>query len=123
MSAGELIDRITILRLKARRLAGPGRGAARRELAAAYAVRDHAITSSRRLREITRRLHAVNSELWDVEEQLRACECAGRFGRRFVKLARAVYKANDRRAALKGQLDLLLGSEIREHKSHVLPRV
>jgi hypothetical protein len=123
VSVGELIDRITILELKAHRLSGAGRAAARRELAAACEVRDDAVASSKKVRELTKRLFAVNVELWEVEEELRACESARRFGQRFVKLARTVYKANDHRAALKRQLDLLLGSETQELKSHTLPRV
>jgi hypothetical protein len=123
ISAGELVDRITILKLKERRLAGASRDAVRRELAAASAVRDAALAPSSRLRALTRRLAAVNLQLWNVEEELRSCERAGRFGRRFVTLARTVYKANDRRAALKRSVDLLVGRKVGEHKSYALPEI
>ena len=123
ISAGELIDRITILKLKARRLSGAGRRAVRRELAAASAVCDRAIAASPELRALTRDLAAVNLELWKVEEELRACESAGRFGRRFVALARTVYKANDRRAALKRRVDQVVGGQVGEHKSYPLPEL
>jgi hypothetical protein len=121
VSAGELIDRITILQIKARRLPGERRAEIRRELTAARSTRDRFILSSKKLISLTRALETVNRRLWDVEAALRTCEQTGRFGPRFVALARSVYKANDRRAALKRELDRLLGSEIREHKSHRLP--
>lgn len=121
VSAGELIDRITILQIKARRLPRERRTGVRRELAAARSTRDRFIVSSTKLASLTRALRTVNRRLWDVEEALRTCERTGQFGPRFVALARSVYKTNDRRAALKRQLDRLLGSEIREHKSYRLP--
>lgn len=123
MSAGELIDRITILQIKARRLPPERRASVKRELAAARSARDRAILSSRQLVSLTRALQAANRRLWDVEEALRSCEEAGQFGPRFVALARSVYKTNDRRAALKRELDRLLGSEWQEQKSHRLPSV
>jgi hypothetical protein len=121
VSAGELIDRITILQIKARRLPRVRRGDVKRELAAARSTRDRLILSSKKLITLTRALEMVNRRLWDVEEALRNCERTGRFGPRFVALARAVYKTNDRRAALKREVDQLLGSDICEHKSHRLP--
>jgi hypothetical protein len=123
VSAGELIDRITILELKLSRLPGAHRPSVRRELALARTTRARAIAPSRSVRELTQALREVNRELWDLEEALRGCESGGRFGKRFVALARRVYLVNDRRAALKQRLDQLLGSSVREHKSHTLPDV
>jgi hypothetical protein len=123
VSAGELIDRITILQIKARQLPRARRDDIKRELAAARSTRDRFILSSKKLLTLTRALETVNRRLWDVEEALRTCERTGRFGPRFVALARAVYKTNDRRAALKREVDQLLGSEICEHKSHPLPSI
>ena len=121
VSAGELIDRITILQIKVRRLPRARRGDVKRELVAARTTRDRLILSSKRLDDLTKALRAANSQLWNIEEELRGCERTGRFGPRFVELARAVYKTNDRRAALKREVDRLLGSELREQKSHHLP--
>lgn len=123
VSAGELIDRITILELKVRRLPRACRRSLRRELELARAARRRAILPSRSVRELTQALRIVNRRLWDVEEQLRKCERAGTFDRRFIELARCVYQTNDRRAALKRKLDELLESALREHKSHSLPVV
>ena len=121
VSAGDLIDRITILQIKARRLPRERRTLVRQELAAARLTRDRFIVASTKLSSLTRALETVNRRLWAVEEALRTCERTGQFGPRFVALARSVYKTNDLRAALKRQLDRLLGSEIREQKSHRLP--
>ena len=63
-------------------------------------------------------LLAVNGELWDVEDALRAHEGRGDFGPDFVALARSVYQLNDRRASLKRQLNETLGSRLVEEKSY-----
>jgi len=63
-------------------------------------------------------LKAVNEELWRVEDDLRACERAGRFDAAFVQQARAVYRLNDRRAELKLRVNLLSGSSVVEEKSY-----
>ena len=121
ISAGELIDRLTILELKLHRLPDAVRPELERELARVQAVRDRAFPPSERLLELSVRLGAVNAELWDLEEALRDCERTGSFDERFVELARRVYRTNDERAARKRQIDELVGSELREHKSHALP--
>jgi hypothetical protein len=63
-------------------------------------------------------LKAVNAELWRIEDELRDCERRGDFGADFIALARAVYRTNDRRAALKREINTLLGSELVEEKSY-----
>jgi hypothetical protein len=68
------------------------------------------------------RLHAalkgVNEALWQIEDDIRDCERDGDFGAKFVELARAVYRTNDRRAELKREINLALGSAILEEKSY-----
>ena len=63
-------------------------------------------------------LRAVNGELLDIEDNIRAEDAAGRFGARFIELARAVYVTNDRRAELKKQINLVTGSALVEEKSY-----
>jgi len=123
VSAGELIDRICILELKVQRLAPLLTGALERQLSAAVAVREQSIARSPALARLTQGLYAANVELWESEEALRKCEHEQSFGPHFVALARAVYRTNDRRAALKRQIDELVGSPIREHKSYALPEL
>jgi hypothetical protein len=63
-------------------------------------------------------LKAVNQDLWDVEDAIRACEAAGDFGARFIELARSVYRLNDRRAELKRAINVMCGSVHVEEKSY-----
>lgn len=121
VSAGELLDRISILEIKLRRLPKSSHGALKAELARARAIRDKHVARCPRLRELANALRSVNRQLWRVEEQLRVHEREQQFGVEFVRLARSVYLLNDRRAALKRAVDALVGSEIREYKSHELP--
>ena len=119
ISPGELIDRITILEIKADRIADPAKRAhVRHELAVLRAARDRVIPASAALDRLAVDLKAVNSRLWEVEDALRDCERDRRFDDRFVTLARAVYRTNDRRAALKAQINTLLGATIVEEKSY-----
>ena len=63
-------------------------------------------------------LREVNSALWVIEDDIRACEAAKDFGPRFIELARSVYMQNDKRAQLKKDINLLCGSSIVEEKSY-----
>jgi hypothetical protein len=63
-------------------------------------------------------LRVVNEELWRIEDDIRLHEQRQDFGERFIELARAVYQTNDRRAEIKRQINLLLGSRIVEEKSY-----
>jgi len=119
VSWGELIDKITILEIKAERIADPAKRAnVARELAALNAVRDQGRARAEGLAALTRELRQVNEALWTIEDDIRECEAKGDFGPRFVALARSVYKYNDRRAALKRRINELLGSELIEEKSY-----
>lgn len=115
---GELFDKITILTIKARRIADPARHAnVERELALLSEVRRQALVAPPAgIAEIEAELAAVNEELWTIEDEIRRLDRAGEFGPAFVALARAVYRTNDRRAALKRRIDELTGSPLREEK-------
>ena len=117
ISAGELIDKITILRVKASRIAQDKRANVRHELQLleALAARELAAFD---LAALTEELTAINSGLWDIEDGKRDCERRGDFGPAFVALARAVYIENDRRAAVKRRINDAAGSEIVEEKSY-----
>jgi len=114
---GELIDKIAILQIKVQRLGpGPQLQHVQADLALLTAIRDRAVTPSSALDRLTQALAAVNEELWQAEDDIRACEQAGDFGPKFVAVARSIYQTNDRRAQLKRQIDEFLGSEIIEEK-------
>ncbi len=117
--AGELIDKITILEIKAERISDASKQAnIQAELATLNETRDRAMAPSRELADATARLKAVNERLWVIEDDIRDCERAKDFGPRFVELARAVYVTNDERANLKREINLLLGSRLLEEKSY-----
>jgi len=119
VSPGELIDRITILEIKAERIADPAKRAdVVRALGALTARRDAVVPDDAEIARLTAELKEINATLWEVEDDIRACEAAGEFGARFVALARSVYLTNDRRAAVKRAIDDALGSELREVKSY-----
>ena len=118
-SLGELIDKITILRIKATRIREDEKLAnVRRELALLerLALEDGPVGSTIDL--LTDRLAAVNARLWDIEDAIRICEREGDFGPRFVALARSVYGENDARASLKRAINALANSAIVEEKSY-----
>lgn len=119
VSPGELIDKITILEIKAERVAEEEkRSLVLYELRLLQDRRSHAIAHSDALAAVTKQLREVNAVLWDIEDEIRDCERAQDFGDRFVALARAVYHTNDRRAALKRKINDLLGSAIAEVKAY-----
>jgi len=119
VSAGELVDKIAILRIKAARIADPAKLAnVRHELAALEAVAATSVPPSDALAALEAELRAVNESLWEVEDDIRAHDARGDFGAGFVRLARAVHVTNDRRAALKRAVNDLTGSALVEEKSY-----
>ncbi|PVM89572.1 DUF6165 family protein [Caulobacter radicis] len=119
ISAGELVDKITILRVKAERIGDAAKEAnVRKELALLEGIAADALTPSAELDALTAELTAINAALWDIEDGKRACERNQTFGPEFVELARRVYKDNDKRAAVKRKINELAGSDIVEEKSY-----
>ncbi len=119
VSAGELIDKITILQIKAERFDDPEQLAhVRRELSMLEAVRERSLVWSAELRERARQLKLANEELWQIEDAIRRCECRQEFGAEFVALARSVYRTNDRRSTIKREINALAGSSLVEEKRY-----
>lgn len=119
LSPGELLDKLTILRIKAERIASPDQRAnVRRELALLEEVWRDEVPGAPELREEEAALARVNAALWDVEDALREREAAQRFDAEFVALARSVYRHNDERAEIKRRVNLKLGSPLIEEKSY-----
>ena len=119
VAAGELIDKITILEIKAERIGcATKRANVMRELAHLSTARDQAVAADPRLARLSAELKAVNATLWEIEDDIRECERNRDFGPRFVELARSVYRTNDRRAALKREVNEHLGSSLVEEKSY-----
>jgi hypothetical protein len=119
VSPGELLDKITILRIKSARMHDAGKLAnVRHELALLEGTWRTGVDARESVRADELELEAVNERLWVIEDDIRACEAAGDFGSRFVALARSVYVENDARAAIKKRINLALGSKIVEEKSY-----
>lgn len=119
ISPGELLDKITILQIKSERISDPDKLAnVRAELEALQQVAKKFIPQDAKMDGLEATLKTVNSELWDIEDDIRECERAQDFGDTFVALARAVYVTNDKRAALKKEINLHLGSRLVEEKSY-----
>ena len=114
---GDVVDKITILRLKVARLERPeARAAAVAELEALQARWTGA---GHPPLESFAELQSVNERLWEVEDQLRRHEADRDFGPKFIARARSVYLLNDQRAALKRAINDALGSELIEQKHYV----
>lgn len=120
ISAGELIDKITILRIKLEKLGDAARlDNVRHELDQLMQVRIQSKLDIDGLALLENQLLEINRELWQVEDELREREHARDFGAGFVDLARLVYKLNDQRSALKKKINQMTGSSIVEEKSYV----
>ena len=121
---GEVIDKITILEIKAERITEPEKlKNVGRELDALRRARDRSIAPSETLSAHAALLRSVNEAIWNVEDEIRLCELKSDFGPRFIELARSVYKNNDRRAALKRKINEHLRSRIVEEKSYADERI
>jgi len=119
VSFGELIDKITILEIKSRRITDEAKLAnVRNELDLLNATWANHTASQTDIGEERARLFAVNELLWDIEDHIRLKERAQAFDQEFIELARAVYFRNDERAAFKREINLKLGSQLVEEKSY-----
>jgi len=119
VSIGELIDKLVILEIKAARIREPAKlQHINHEL---DLLTNTWLTSGQAGAEIGAQreaLKAVNEALWEIEDQIRQKEADAEFDQKFTELARAIYINNDRRSALKREINRLLGSELVEEKSY-----
>lgn len=127
ISPGELIDKLTILEIKCARIIDPDKRAnvahERELLEAALAKALSGAQPDARITALRAELVEINTALWKIEDEIRAHEARRDFAEGFVALARAVYRTNDRRAAVKRRINARLGSELVEEKSYVDPDV
>ena len=119
ISPGELLDKITILQIKAERIADPAKVAnVTTELNMLEQVWRETVTDDAEIRALSAELKSINEALWEIEDDIRDEERNRRFGERFIELARAVYVTNDERANAKKKVNLHLNSSIVEEKSY-----
>ncbi len=116
-AVGELIDKLSILEIKAERIPDPGKLAnVKRELALLRGLKESHRLCGVHLDGLAAELKTVNVSLWDTEDAIRQCERAGDFGPGFIELARRVYTENDRRSEIKREINIHFGSAIVEEK-------
>ena len=119
VSWGELFDKLTILEIKQARIDAPQKlENINKELEALRQVCRGAQLPGAPLQVLIDELRRINESLWDIEDDIRACERDKDFSETFIALARAVYKTNDRRAEIKLRINRLLGSDLIEEKSY-----
>ena len=119
ISAGELIDKITILEIKKSRIANEEKlQEVDKELISLNDTMNKVMIEKSKISKYQDQLKDINLKLWDIEDGKRKAEKDNNFGPNFIKLSRNVYKYNDERAKIKLKINQILGSNIKEVKSH-----
>jgi|TARA_Y100000815_G_scaffold69323_1_gene58288 hypothetical protein len=119
ISAGELLDKISILEIKLNNIKDKEKLVdINKEYESLEDTRKSNIEMTENLQKLINQLIEINLKLWNIEEEKRICEKNEDFGNNFIKLSRNVYKNNDKRAKIKSDINKLLGSNIKEVKSY-----
>jgi hypothetical protein len=119
ISAGELIDKITILEIKKIRINDSDKlKDIEKELISLNETFKNTISNPLKIKKLIDKLKSINLKLWDIENGKRLAEKNNNFGKNFIELSRSVYKNNDERAKIKLEINNILGSSIKEVKSH-----
>ena len=119
ISAGELIDKITILEIKKEKIReNKKQEDINKELNSLNNTFKKFIQNSDEIKILINKLKSINLELWDIENEKRLAERNNEFEEKFIELARNVYKKNDERSKIKLEINIFLGSSIKEVKSH-----
>ena len=119
ISAGELIDKITILEIKKVKINDNAKlNNVEKELLSLSDTFNKIIPESSKIKLLIDELRSINLKLWDIEDGKRLAEKNKDFGEQFIELARNVYKMNDKRAKIKFEINNILESSIKEVKSH-----
>ena len=119
ISAGELLDKITILEIKREKITDSEKlKNINKELSSLTKTSDEKIPDKKRIEDLIFNLKKINLKLWTIEENKRKAEKEKKFDEAFIQLSRDVYKSNDERAKIKLKINEILGSNIKEVKSH-----
>ena len=119
VSAGELIDKITILEIKKEKIKNQDKlKEIIKELTSLSSTMIELIPDISKVEKLKHNLKEINLKLWDIEDGKRSAEKNKDFGEKFINLARNVYKFNDERAKIKLDINKALGSNIKEVKSY-----
>ena len=119
ISAGELLDKLSILEIKLNKIKNP---ALLKEIKKDYNIINEAknknINSSNEINVLYKDLKKINEQLWEIEDKIRLCEKNSDFKDKFIQLARDVYLKNDKRSKIKLEINKILGSNIQEVKQY-----
>ena len=119
ISAGELLDKLSILEIKLNKIKNP---ALLQEIKKDYNIINEAknknINSSNEINVLYTDLKKINEQLWEIEDKIRLCEKNSDFKDKFIQLARDVYFKNDKRSKIKLEINKILGSNIQEVKQY-----
>ena len=119
ISAGELIDKITILEIKKEKISNKEKLVeVNKELISLNETLKKSSNDESKILNFKNELKNINLKLWDIEEGKRSAEKNNQFDEKFIELARSVYKFNDERAKIKSAINEALGSNIKEVKSY-----
>lgn len=119
ISAGELIDKITILEIKKEKISNKEKLVeVNKELSSLNETLKKSINDESKIINFKNDLKKINFKLWDIEDGKRSAEKNNKFDAKFIELARSVYKFNDERAKIKLAINNALGSNIKEVKSY-----
>ena len=119
VSIGELIDKITILEIKAERIDDTGKLAnVRTELEGLQPLLAAQVQRAPQLHELKQQLKAINLRMWEIQDALREHEAAQTFDDAFIQLARGVYQTNGQRVTVKNHINQLAGSTLVEEKQY-----
>ena len=120
ISAGELLDKISILEIKLDKIKdNENLEEINKEYKILKDVQNSSIEVTEKLKNLFKEIKEVNLNLWNIEDELRICEKNKDFGKSFIKLAREVYLNNDKRSKIKSEINKILGSNIKEIKQYV----
>ena len=117
ISAGELLDKLSILEIKLEKIKGKAnQEEINKEYKILKEVKNSSLEVTEKLKTLFKEIKEVNLNLWNIEDELRICEKNKNFGQSFIKLARDVYLNNDKRSKIKSKINEVLGSNIKEIK-------
>ena len=120
ISAGELLDKISILEIKLDKIKDKeSLIEINKDYASLRETKNSNISITKDLENLTKQLKETNTQLWSIEDEKRMCEKNKDFGKKFIELARSVYLNNDKRAKIKSEINKLLGSNIKEIKKYI----
>ena len=120
ISAGELLDKISILEIKLEKIKDKNNlEEINKEYKILKSVQNSNIEATNKIEKLFKEIKEVNTNLWNIEDKLRICEKNKDYGKNFIELARSVYLNNDKRSIIKLEINKILGSNIREIKQYV----